>query len=90
MGREDIDWRILGSRAKILIIKYLSEAFEANITRIVKSTGLHYRTVESNLEELKRMGVVEEHRYGRLRVFSLNYSDPKVRILIDAINALED
>jgi DNA-binding transcriptional ArsR family regulator len=45
--------------------------------------------VVKHLEELKRMGLVEERRYGRLRIYEINLRDPRVSALRDIIRSLE-
>ena len=80
---------ILGSKGKIKIIKLLLREGEANITKIVRETGLRYALVERHLEDLVRLGVVVERRVGRLRIFSLNVTDPRVVALAELIRRLD-
>lgn len=89
MNEDDLVEKILGNRSKVRIIRYLGKVFEANITRIVKATRMHYVTVRRNLEELKNLGIVEEKQVGRVKIYSLNFSNPVVRIILEAINLLE-
>jgi DNA-binding transcriptional ArsR family regulator len=79
---------ILGSKGRIKILKILFRDGYANITRIVRETGLHHRLVVKHLEDLKRMGIVEERRYGRMRIYYVNLSDPRVSALREALRAL--
>ncbi len=87
--REQETLKILGSRAKVKIIMVLMKLGEANISRIVRETSSHYYTVERHLEELKKLGIVDEKRLGRVRVFSLNYGDPRVPVILELIRSLE-
>jgi len=82
--------RILGSKGKIKIIYVLAKNGQLNITRIVKDTGLHHRLVEQHLAELKSIGLVEEQRIGRLRLFNLRYDNPKTALIIEFLRTLDD
>lgn len=53
------------------ILDVLSRYGEINATKIARLTGLHYRTVSKKLVELVEMGIVEERRFGRLRLFRI-------------------
>ena len=53
------------------ILDILSKYGELNITRIVRYTGLHFRTVTRKLKDLVINGYVEERRYGRLRLYRI-------------------
>lgn len=81
---------LLGSKGKVKIIYTLVRSGQLNITRIVKDTGLHHRLVEQHLEDLKKLGLVEEQRIGRLRLFSLRYDNPKTALIIELLKSLED
>lgn len=61
-------------RLKIIIFLFLKE--EANIMRISRETGLSYMAVSRHLNALLDKGVVGEKRFGRIRVFYLNYKNP--------------
>ncbi|RLG80209.1 MAG: hypothetical protein DRO13_04310 [Thermoprotei archaeon] len=53
------------------IIELLERYGELNVTRIARMTGLGYRVAVRYLRELLEQGIVEERRYGRLRLFRL-------------------
>ncbi len=62
-----------------------------NISRIARSLNVSYSSAENNLEGLKRAGIIEETRLGRVRIYKL--SDRKeVRDLLRCIvhHELED
>lgn len=54
-----------------IILDILSKYGELNITKIVRYTGLHFRTVTRKLKDLVINGYVEERRYGRLRLYRI-------------------
>ncbi|MFP3171991.1 MAG: helix-turn-helix domain-containing protein [Acidilobus sp.] len=80
---------ILSSKGRVKVLKVLLSEGQANITRIVKESGLNHRLVERHLEELVRMGIVQERRYGRLRMFMVDLRDPKVSGLSEVLRQLE-
>ncbi len=80
---------ILGSKGKIKILKLLVREGEANITKIVRETGLRHSLVEKHLEDLIRLGIVVEKRIGRLRIFSLNLQNPRTQSIVELIRRLE-
>ncbi len=53
------------------IIRVLEKYGELNVTRIARLAGLNYRVALRYLKELVEQGLVEERRYGRLRIFRL-------------------
>lgn len=81
--------KLLSSKGRVRILKVLLEEEQVNITRLVRETGLHHRLVVRHLEELKEMGLVEERRYGRLRVFEVNLKDPRVSALRELLRSIE-
>jgi DNA-binding transcriptional ArsR family regulator len=72
---------LLGSRARIRILRYLLEVGEANITRISREARVHQAIARKYLEDLTRMGLVEEVRIGRMRIYRVVWSDTRIRIL---------
>jgi len=54
------------------IIDVLGKYGELNITKLARYTGMNYRVVARYLTELVKQGIVEERRYGRLRLFRLS------------------
>ncbi len=77
------------SKGRFRVIRYLLEEGQANISKIVKNTGLPHRLVVKHLRELERHGIVEEKRYGRLRLFEVNLEDPRISATKNLIRELE-
>lgn len=80
---------VLSSRGRIKVLKVLLAEGQANITKIVKESGLNHGLVERHLEELVKLGIVQERRYGRLRIFMVDLRDPRVSGLSEIIRQLE-
>ncbi len=81
--------RLLASKGKVRILRLLLREGQANITRIVKETGLNHELVERHLADLVSMGIVQERKYGRMRVFMVDMRDPKVSGLYELLRQLE-
>lgn len=81
--------RLLASRGKVRILRLLLREGQANITRIVRETGLNHELAERHLADLVNMGLVQERRYGRMRMFMVDMRDPRVSGLYELIRQLE-
>lgn len=64
---------ILGSKGRIRVLKVLSESGELNISEVSRRTGLNYTSVERHLMKLKKMELLKEKRYGKIRIFETNF-----------------
>ncbi len=60
---------LLGSKGRIRVLQVLAESGELNISEVSRRTGLNYTSVERHLMKLKRMGLLREKRYGKIRIF---------------------
>ncbi len=81
----NIDTTLLGSRGRIKILKTLFNQGEINITRIVKMTGLNHKNVEKHLETLVSLGLVKEKKIGRIRLYSIDYTNPQIPLLAEIL-----
>ncbi|MCD6301361.1 MAG: winged helix-turn-helix transcriptional regulator [Staphylothermus sp.] len=59
------------SSSKEQILEVLEKYGELNISKLARITGLHYRVLIKRLKELVEEGLVEERRFGRLRLFRI-------------------
>ncbi|AFZ70412.1 hypothetical protein Calag_0661 [Caldisphaera lagunensis DSM 15908] len=82
--------KILASKGKVRILKVLMKEGQINISRLAKLTGLHHDVIVKNMEELKEMGIVEEKRYGRLRIYMIDLRDPKISGLYEIFKEIEN
>jgi len=71
----------LASKTRIKIIRVLHELGELNIRKICQKIGSAYSIVRKNLELMEELDIVHYKRYGRIRLYSLNNDNPKVRLL---------
>ena len=64
---------ILGSKGRIRVLEVLTESGELNISEVSRRTGLNYTSVERHLMKLKEMGLLNEKRYGKIRIFEVTF-----------------
>jgi len=81
---------IFSSKGRVKVLSYLLKVGEANITNIAKATRLHHKVVEKHLKKLIELGLVEEQRIGRIRLFRIIWLSPKVMILRELLESLEE
>ncbi|MDM7275513.1 MAG: winged helix-turn-helix domain-containing protein [Thermoprotei archaeon] len=81
--------KLLSSKGKVKVLKILLRDGQANISRIVRETGLNHKRVEKHLEELKSANIAVERRYGKLRIYEANLNNPKVLTLKKLLETLE-
>ncbi len=80
---------IFTSKGRIRILKILLKYGEANITKIAREAGLNHSSTEKHLRKLVELGLVSEERYGRLRIFRINFSSPIMYIIKEFMEAVE-
>ena len=68
---------ILSSKGRIKVLKVLAERGELNISDITRRANLNHATTSSHLKRLCELGIVEEKRFGRIRIFRLKREDPR-------------
>ncbi len=79
--------KILTSSGRIRILTLLSQVEELHLTEIAKRTEQSYSSTQRHLRDLTQASVVEEHDYGRIRIFRLNLDNPRVRMLRELVLA---
>jgi len=79
--------KILTSSGRIRILTLLSQVEELHLTEIAKRTDQSYSSTERHLRDLTIASVVEEHDYGRIRIFKLKLDNPRVKMLRELVLA---
>ena len=77
--------KVLSSSGRIRILTLLSEVEQLHLTEIAKRTDQSYSATERHLDDLSKAGIVEERDYGRVRVFKLNLTNDRAKLLQDLI-----
>lgn len=67
---------VLSSRGRVRILKLLLEQEELNISAIMRKCALNYSAVVYHLRKLVEAGLVKEKRFGKIRIFKINKSNP--------------
>jgi len=70
---------LLGSRARVKILKTLAINEELTISLIIKKTKLNYVNVSKHLDYLKVFNLVQEKNFGRIRIFRFKIENIKAR-----------
>ncbi|RLG52712.1 MAG: ArsR family transcriptional regulator [Thermoproteota archaeon] len=74
--------RSLSSRGRIRILYLLAKHEMLNITSLAKEAHLSFEVTRRHLGNLLELGIVEEHRLGRIRIFRLNKRHPMTRKIL--------
>ena len=69
---------VLSSRGRVRILMILTRIPELNISDIARRVGLNYATTDKHLKELEGARLVQQKRFGRIRIYKLNDLDPRV------------
>ncbi len=81
---------VLGSRARVKIIKVLAFDEELTISLLVRKTRLNYVIAMKHLKELESLNLISEKRFGRIRIYRYNIENPKARSLKKFIEIWEN
>ncbi|MHA1461473.1 MAG: ArsR/SmtB family transcription factor [Candidatus Heimdallarchaeota archaeon] len=72
---------ILSSKGRVVILKTLAEMEELNISAIARVANLNHSTATQHLNFLTKAGLVQEKRFGRIRIFRYRIENLKARSL---------
>ena len=72
---------LLGSRARVKILKALARYEELTISLIIKKTKLNYSCVLKHLNFLKINNLIQEKKFGRIKIFRYKSENMKARSL---------
>ena len=76
---------VLSSSGRIKILTLLSQVGELHLTEIARRTDQSYAAADRHLQDLSDASIVEEHDYGRVRMFRLNMENRRARMLRELI-----
>jgi len=72
---------IFSSKGRTRILKVLSEVGELNISEIARRVELNYTTTNQHLQKLKDAGLVQEKKFGRIRIFRFKNEDQRAQMI---------
>ncbi|MFO8019348.1 MAG: ArsR family transcriptional regulator [Promethearchaeia archaeon] len=81
---------ILGSKGRLKILKTLATDIELNISAIVDKTNLNHKIVDNHIKVLKKIGLIQEKRFGRIRIYRYKLENLKARSLKKFIEIWEN
>jgi len=80
---------ILGSKARVKILKALALNEELTISLIIKKTNLNYSNVKTHLNRLKNLDLIQEKKFGRIKIYRFRIENIKARSLKTFIDIWE-
>jgi len=80
---------IFSSRVRIRVLNFLLKVREVNITELVRALDINHSVATKQIDVLKKYGIVEERRYGRVRMIRLRLEDPRVKKLAELFSAFD-
>ncbi len=80
---------LLGSRGKIKILKVLARNEELSISQIINKTKLNHSNVNKHLNHLESHGLIQEKKFGRIKIFRYRIENIKARSLKKFIDIWE-
>ena len=72
---------VLSSKGRIIILKTLAEREELNISAIARIANLNHSTTTQHLKFLTKAGLVQEKKFGRIKIFRYRIENTKARSL---------
>lgn len=72
---------LLGSKARIKILKTLAINNELNISLIISITKLNHSNVIKHLNILKSFNLIQEKKFGRIKIYRYKIENIKARSL---------
>ena len=72
---------LLGSKARIKILKLLALKNELNISLIISKTKLNHSIVVKHLNLLKSFNLIQEKKFGRIKIYRYKIENIKARSL---------
>ncbi len=80
---------IFSSRGRIKILKELAASNELNISELCRRVDLNHSSTKSHLEVLLNSGLIEEKKFGRIKIYRYKIEDLRARSLRSLFNLWE-
>lgn len=80
---------LLGSRARIKILKLLAKNKELSISQIIRDTNLNHTSVKYHLTYLKSNNLVQEKIFGRIKIYRYKFENVRAKSLSKFIEIWE-
>lgn len=80
---------VFSSRARMKILKTLTEVGELNGSEIARRLGLNYETTSKHLKVLEEESLIKHKVFGRIRLYRLNEHSAKATAVQSLIEVWE-
>ena len=81
---------LLGSKPRVKILKTLAKNEELTISLIINQTRSNYSNVMKHLNHLKNLDLIQEKKFGRIKIYRYKIENIKARSLKKFIDIWED
>ena len=81
---------LLGSKTRVKILKTLAKNEELTISLIINQTRSNYSNVMKHLNHLKNLDLIQEKKFGRIKIYRYKIENIKARSLKKFIDIWED
>ena len=89
LGQKNLIEDLMGSRARVKILKTLALNGELAISQVIRKTRLHHTCVLKHLNYLKMKDLIQEKKFGRIKIFRYKMENMKARSLKKFIDIWE-
>lgn len=76
--KESIE-NVLGSRARMKILKTLAKNGELSISQVIKNTRLNHSSVIKHLDFLQKLNLIQEKNFGRIKILRFKSENLKAK-----------
>lgn len=80
---------LLGSKARVRILKVLASNGELSTSQIIKKTKLNPTGVLKHLKYLRSINFIQEKQFGRIRIYRYKIEDRRASSFRDFLNEWE-
>ena len=88
--KNDLVENVLGSKARVKILKTLAINEELTLSLIISKTRLNYVNVVKHLKHLAALNLIQEKKFGRIKIYRYKFENFKARSLKKFIEIWED
>ncbi len=80
---------VFSSRGRIKILKELAISNELNISELCRRVDLNHSSTKAHLAVLLKTGLIEEKKFGRIKIYRYRIEDLRARSLRSLFNLWE-
>lgn len=81
---------LMASSCRRRILRVLSRTGRTNVMALVRKVNSTYNQVNSNLNLLKKEGIVFDEHFGRMRVIRLNKENSRTKLLLETLKMMQN